>query len=175
MKNIFFLLALSLFGCSYSASFRAQKLPTGTALNVRLLTSVTAESGSTNTTAIFACEDPNCFQLSETNDDSNIFIIAKAHASSVDSRLLFRAKEIIDANTLKIISLDGWIVGEDSLPGLQGILLKTQSEFYVPKLQANGANNWSVVADNNATTYGKEFISVLASRRGTLVISKVND
>lgn len=135
----------------------------GDTVRVRLLGGVNAPTDGTPYPVIFKLisnidgPDNSQLPLGEAR------LIAAAQGSIVDQRALFRLTKLsirLPNGERKVVSVDGWIVGEDGIRGLKGILIDPIGKAIAGGIMIGGiAGAGEAISDANSTieyTYNGE-------------------
>ena len=127
----------------------------GDTVRVKLLGGVNAPTDGTPYPVIFklishvAGPDNSQLPLGEAR------LIAAAQGSIVDQRALFRLTKLsirLPNGERKVVSVDGWIVGEDGIRGLKGILIDPIGKAITGGLMIGGlAGAGEAISDANST------------------------
>ncbi len=145
----------------------------GTNLRVKLLDNIKAYQNGQTTPATFVCDESACSRLFAPSA-GEVRIRAHAQGRLVDSRVLFRIEEaeLIDKKLKR--PLDGWIVGEDQINGLEGTLGGNEQEFYYPRLRSWDGKHWRVKPPHSPNSQAAPNIEVLAGRMATVIIASAD-
>ncbi len=127
----------------------------GDTVRVKLLGGVNAPTDGTPYPVIFKLtsniDGPDNSQLSV----GEARLIAAAQGSIVDQRALFRLTKLsirLPNGERKVVSVDGWIVGEDGIRGLKGILIDPIGKAIAGGLMIGGlAGAGEAISDANST------------------------
>ena len=88
----------------------------------------------------------------------NARLIAAAQGSITDQRALFRLHTLninLPSGARKIVDVDGWIVGEDGLAGMEGILIDPIGRAIAGEIMAGTLEGvGQAISDGQVTTYG---------------------
>ena len=135
----------------------------GDTVRVKLLGGVNAPTDGTPYPVIFklishvAGPDNSQLPLGEAR------LIAAAQGSIVDQRALFRLTKLsirLPNGERKVVSVDGWIVGEDGIRGLKGILIDPIGKAIAGGMMIGGiAGAGEAISDANSTVlheYGED-------------------
>lgn len=145
----------------------------GDSVRVRLLTGVDAPTDSTPYPVVFKLTDDvhgpdgSILPLGEAR------LIAAAQGSLTDSRALFRLSSLnlrLPDGRRKILSVDGWVVGEDGIRGMEGITIDPLGKAIGGIAVAGGLTGLGRAISAGQTSYYNSFYgtqSVVTGDMGT--------
>lgn len=129
----------------------------GDSVRVKLLAGVHAPTDGTPYPVVFKLigdiygPDGSALPLGEAR------LIAAAQGSLPDSRALFRLTSLnarMPSGQRKVLSCDGWIVGEDGVRGMEGVLIDPLGKAIVGAFITGGLDGFGrAVASSNTTVY----------------------
>ena len=127
----------------------------GDSVRIKLLAGVNAPTDGTPYPVVFKLvgdvngPDGSALPLGEAR------LIAAAQGSLVDSRALFRLTSLnlrLPNGQRKVVPVDGWVVGEDGIRGMEGILIDPIGKVIAGSAMANGLHGLGQgIADANST------------------------
>lgn len=105
---------------------RMSVITAGDAVPVRLITGVAAPVDGTPYPALFKLTGPITGPDGSTLDLGEARLIAAAHGSETDSRVLYRLTDLALTHRdgrRSVVRIDGWVIGEDGIRGMKGKLV----------------------------------------------------
>ena len=127
----------------------------GDSVRIKLLAGVNAPTDGTPYPVVFKLvgdvngPDGSALPLGEAR------LIAAAQGSLVDSRALFRLTSLnvrLPNGQRKVVPVDGWVVGEDGIRGMEGILIDPIGKVIAGSAMAGGLHGLGQgIADANST------------------------
>jgi len=128
----------------------------GDSVRIKLLAGVHAPTDGTPYPVVFKLlgdvhgPDGSALPLGEAR------LIAAAQGSLTDSRALFRLSSLnlrLPDGRRKILSVDGWVVGEDGIRGMEGVTIDPLGKAIGGAVMAGGLQGFGQALQNKNTTY----------------------
>jgi hypothetical protein len=130
----------------------------GDSVRVRLLAGVNAPTDGTPYPVVFELADDVVGPDASALPLGGARVIAAAQGSLTDSRALFRLTTInirFPDGSRKILNVDGWVVGEDGIRGMEGILIDPIGKALAGSMMSGVVQGFGsgVAAANSRTVY----------------------
>ena len=133
---------------------RIATISAGDSVAVELLTGVNAPTDGTPYPVVFKLAGPISGPDGSTLDLGEGRLLATAQGSEIDGRAVFRLQNLAIRHKdgrRSVVDIDGWIVGEDGIRGMQGRLVDKLGSFIVSILGTTfSADLLSRLADNGS-------------------------
>lgn len=136
---------------------RVSVITPGDSVSVKLLTGVNAPTDGTPYPVVFQLEGPVTGPDGASLELGQARLIAAAQGSESDGRALFRITSLAMTHPdgrRSVIEVDGWIVGEDGVRGMQGVLIDKLGRLIVATAGVSfAAALGTKIEDNNNYYY----------------------
>ena len=154
---------------------RVSVIAPGDSVSLRLLTGVNAPTDGTPYPVVFELTGPISGPDGATLDVGNARLIAAAQGSEADGRALFRLTQLSITHPSKrrsLVDIDGWIVGEDGVRGMQGELIDKLGRLIFTTAAVSGAaalgnriggRNTAVITNGGVTNLGADDFDTAAA------------